>query len=174
MKPSRRPLGLLCATVFVLSTPLSAQTRPAEEWRATLAVGASTFDLSGTGTAPAVAGRISRAIAGPLTAEGALTLLWPDQQFGQRTTFVAPEVQLQWEPLSGRRIAPYLGVGAGFSVDVRDGRDDRWEETLSGALGVRLPVGAGTGLVVEGRIRGVDAAFVGTLFDLTMGVYRTF
>jgi hypothetical protein len=90
--------------------------------------------------------------------EGGLTAARPDQQFGARTTFLAPEAQLQLQlPVAGRRVAPYVGAGAGAAFDLRRDRfgGTQADLTVSGAGGLRAWLTEQVGLRAELRVRGV-------------------
>lgn len=146
----------------------------------TLAAGAFTFDLSGTGTAPLAAARLDRGLHPDLRVEAGITMARPRQQFGATTTFIAPEAQLQWVPFrlgwdatSIWRLEPYLGVGSGWSWDLRSGRDDPSRVSFSGALGARLPLDDARhrGLEAEFRVRYLGTGFNGSSGDFTLGWY---
>lgn len=170
----RRALWMLLATILLAARPAATQ-----ETSVVLAAGATSFDLSGTGTAPLLAARLDQALHPDLRLEGAVTVAWPAQQFGRTTTFLAPEVQLQWAPVlleheSGRwSMEPYLGVGTGWAWDVRPDLKDRTDVSFSGALGARFPVGAANrgGLEAEVRVRFLDPGFVSSSGDFTLGWY---
>src|SRR5688572_19596996 len=85
-------LGLLLAT-----SPLHGQNR-------SLAVqtGVFNFDLSGTGNSPSVAVSADWAAMQHVLLEAAMTITFPDQQFGDRTTFVIPEALIQYQWTRGK------------------------------------------------------------------------
>ena len=166
--------ALVVATVTV--TPLAAQDVDAPLPRiATSGIavtgGASTFDLSGTGTATIFGLRAygelgSRFVVGEL----GLSTMSPREQFDRRVTYLAPEAQLQVQlPFAG--IRPYLGIGVGSWVSTQAGDDRRTRMAVSGAVGMRLlPQAAPVGLVLEGRLRGIGEGFGGATADLNAGL----
>ena len=104
--------------------------------------------------------------------EGGVTAARPDQQFGARTTFLAPEAQLQRQlPVAGGRVAPYLGAGAGAALDLRRGRfgGTRADLTVSGAGGLRAWLSEQVGLRAELRVRGMGRRFTGSAAEWTLG-----
>ena len=136
--------ALALATVLAAGLPMAAQAQSAafESMRPAVSVnaGAFQFDLSGTGTAPMIAGRAELPLNRYLLAEGGLSVARPEQQFGGTTTFFVPEAQIQAQlPLADGRVAPYLGLGAGYAIDRRTSAfgGTRSDPTFSGATGVR-------------------------------------
>lgn len=140
----------------------------------TLAAGAFSFDLSGTGTAPMGAVRLARDVGARLRVEGSLVVARPHQQFDRTTTFLAPEVQLQWAPGRVWKLEPYLGMGAGWTFDIRPEMDDRSRESFHAALGTRFPLTSSGGLVGEVRPRFIETGFHGSAGDFTLGWYQRF
>ena len=164
--------GLLATTLSVgaqaQSASLDLDRRPA----LSLAAGAFQFDLSGTGTAPMVAARAELPLNRYLLAEGGLVVARPKQQFGGTTTFFVPEAQIQAQaPLAGGRVAPYLGVGAGYAIDRRTSAfgGTRSDPTFSAATGVRYWLTDQLGLRGELRVRGVGSGFGGSAAEWTLG-----
>ena len=134
-----------------------------------LSAGVSQFDLSGTGTMGIVAARGEFPIVPVLLLEGGVTLARPEQQFSDRSTLVMPEIQLQLQV--PRRVAPYLGIGAGFATDMaseQHGGSDS-EITFAGSAGLRAAVTRQVGLRMELRIREFGTGFYGTTADWTLG-----
>ena len=134
--------------------------------------GAFSYDLSGTGTAPMLAVRAELPLTRFALVEGGLTAARPDQQFGARTTFLAPEAQLQLQlPVAGGRVAPYVGAGAGAAFDLRRDRfgGTQVDLTVSGAGGLRAWLTEQVGLRAELRVRGVGRGFTGSAAEWTLG-----
>jgi hypothetical protein len=156
--------GLILLATFI--PKLGAQ----DGLRLTLAAGVSEFDLSGTGDAFTAAARLDGEIRPALLWEGSLGFTFVAQQFGDTTTFVVSEaqVQLQWPA----RLAPYIGVGAGLALDFRDEEDGgtQTDPTFSGAVGARFDLTEALGLRAELRLRGVGDSFQGSTAELTAGV----
>jgi hypothetical protein len=168
--------ALALATLLAAGLPVAARSQSAafESARPVVSVnaGAFQFDLSGTGTAPMIAGRAELPINRYFLAEGGLLVARPEQQFGAKSTFLAPEVQLQAQaPLADGRIAPYLGMGVGLAMDLRNSRfgGNRTDPTVSGATGVRYWLTEALGLRAELRVRGVGSGFAGSAAEWTLG-----
>ena len=97
------------------------------------------FDLSGVGSAPGVAVRMTRNLFPNVSVEFGGTFAKPAQQFGPSTLFM-PEAHLRYHWHAGR-ISPYVGGGVGAAL-VRSGFHSDWDPTLSFAAGtgVRLTI----------------------------------
>lgn len=171
---SRVVLIVCTSLALVLSAAPAASAQVARRMlppSVSLHAGAFFFDLSGTGTAPMIALRGTRSLSQILVLEGGILAAFPEQQFGERTTFLAPEVQLQFHWPSGW-IAPYAGFGAGFVADIASeevGGTD-FDVTMSGAVGVRLALGYRVGVQADARVRGIGTGFQGSASELTAGV----
>jgi hypothetical protein len=102
--------------------------------------------------------------------EAGATWFSADQQFGDTTTVLLPEVQGQIQYPA--RLSPYVGLGLGLSVDFREEEDlgTQVDPTFSVALGVRLDVNESVGLRAEVRVRGHEPDFTGTTGDWIGGV----
>jgi len=135
-----------------------------------LSAGVSQFDLSGTGTTGILAVRGEYPIVPALLVEGGVTIARPDQQFDIDGTLVMPEVQLQLQ--LPRRVAPFIGLGTGFSHDGAVARfgGDANDITFSGAAGLRAAVTRAVGLRMELRVRYFGTGFTGATADWTLGV----
>jgi hypothetical protein len=173
---SRLRFALALATVLATGLPVAAQAQSAalESMRPAVSVnaGAFQFDLSGTGTAPMIAGRAELPVNRYFIAEAGLLAARPEQQFGAKSTFLAPELQLQLQaPLADGRIAPYLGAGAGLAMDLRNSRygGNQTDPTISGATGVRYWLTDALGLRAELRVRGIGSGFAGSAAEWTLG-----
>ena len=77
--------------------------------------GVLNYDLSGTGNTPSVAMSADWRVIGNWLVEGGLTYARPRQQFGERTNFFLPEVQVQHQFPIGR-LAPFVGGGVGIAL----------------------------------------------------------
>lgn len=134
-----------------------------------LSAGISQFDLAGTGTMNVAAIRGELPLLPALLLEGGVTLARPLQYFG-RSTLVMPELQLQLQ--LPRRVAPYFGLGAGYSRDyVAGGLSGATlsRATFSGSAGLRAAITRQFGLRAELRIREFGTGFNGTTADWTLG-----
>ena len=174
---SRSAFRLAVAAVCLAAAlPAAAQTTPPSpnavrpRYAASLLAGVSQFDLSGTGTAPLLSARFEAEMRRWLVAEAALGTFRPEEQFGGRSRYTVPEVQLQVQ-VPGRVFRPYLGAGGGF-VFRGDGRPRRGTASGAGGLRVALPGGRVDGRG-ELRVRGIGRSFGASTADWTAGVgYR--
>ena len=93
----------------------------------------------------------------------------PRQQFGEITTFIVPEFQLQLQ--TPNRVAPYVGAGFGRAFDIRSDQFGGTiaRVTMSGALGVRAWMSSRAGARAELRVRGIGSGFNGSAVEGTMG-----
>ncbi len=159
--------ALLCATAA------GAQRAPARATTASIVGGVSQWDLSGTGTSPFVGVRIDRELNSVFLGEAGVTAMRPAEQFGERVTYLFPEVQLQAQ-LPFRVVRPYLGVGGGYGLASSRGEHST-EGTVAGAGGVRILVpNSSTTLRAELRIRGVGTGLTGATAEWTLGVGHRF
>lgn len=149
--------------------PCPAQQMPAFT---SLMAGASAYDLSGTGTAPAVAVGLGLPVAGLLLVEPGVTWFRYGPDTGPDVTWLFSELSIQVPVLRGR-VAPYLGVGGGraFQVGGPSPLQNAW--TLHGVGGMRLTLSGTWGIRGELRIRAVDP-FHGNTADFTAGIVRFF
>lgn len=143
------------ALFCLLLTPgaARAQADPAQHALA-ISAGAINFDLSGTGTGFAVAGRARAALSPHVALEAGALVSRLDEQTG-RTTLLVPEVQLQYFWRAGR-VRPYAGGGVGFGYRNREFADDRTDLVLSAAGGALIDVSDRLAVSGELRLRGFD------------------
>jgi len=170
MRPIRTIAGLLAAAGALVSAPLHAQeTAPPPHF--SVVAGIFQFDLSGTGIAPMFAFRGTRPLSTAITIEGGLLAARPGQQFGQTTTMLVPEAQIQLTlPFTG--LTPYMGLGAGAAFDFR-GSDFGGVAnflSVSGSLGMRIGFGERLGAQAEFRGRGLGFDFAGSSAEYTVGL----
>jgi hypothetical protein len=151
------------------TSPLHGQNR-------SLAVqtGVFNFDLSGTGNSPSVAVSADWAMQHVLL-EAAMSIAFPDQQFGDRTTFVIPEALIQYQWTRGK-FAPFVGGGIGSAIDFREEMfgGAQTDLALSGGGGLRLNLTDLIGLRVDGRVRGFGTHFSGSAAELRGGIFWRF
>jgi hypothetical protein len=103
---------------------------------------------------------------------GSLSTFRAAEQSGDDTCLI-PEVQLQVQV--PRRIAPYLGVGAGAIRRVAVDGTDRSELTTTAAAGVRFWDLVDRGVLrAKLRLRGIGREFTGSAFEITGGVGWSF
>ena len=156
---------VLIIALAVLPEPAQAQIRRTVG----VSVGAMQFDLSGTGTAPAAALRFTLPLSRVVLFEAGTLVARPEQQFGSTTTFIVPEAAIQFQV--PRRIAPYLGIGTGWAVDLRgDNQGGAVSRvTFSGAAGLRAAVSENAGITGELRVRGIGTGFGGSTAEWMVG-----
>jgi hypothetical protein len=165
------------AALLALGLPATTQAQSFESAAArrpslSLSAGAFQYDLSGTGTAPMFAARAEFPLTRHVLAEGGLAVARPEQQPGARSTFIAPETQLQAQlPLAGGRVAPYLGAGFGAAFDRRSAAlgGTQSDLTVSGATGIRTWITDQVALRAELRVRGIGSGFTGSAAEWTLG-----
>jgi hypothetical protein len=139
-----------------------------------ISAGAFNFDLSGTGTSPLIAMSVDTRPAGNVLLEGGLTFAFPEQQF-DRTTFIIPEAQLQYQFPIGR-FAPFVGGGVGAAIDIRDeflgGTDVDLALSIGG--GVRANLSDSFGLRGDFRMRAFGGNFSSSAAELRGGAFWRF
>jgi hypothetical protein len=164
----------LALALSIAAAPLAAQdagdatVRP--RYAAGLAVGATQFDLSGTGTSAFGRAFAEMEIRRWLVGQASLGVMRPEEQSNTRNRYLIPEVQLQAQTQLGA-FRPFLGVGGGWVLPRRGGRR---QGTASGSGGVRfgIPTTALDG-IAELRVRGIGRNFSGSTAEWTLGAaYR--
>jgi hypothetical protein len=165
-----RPYTKALAALLLCSTPLGAQSVPMIP-TLTLSGGVMQYDLSGTGDEMMYAARVEAPYSRLLILEGGIAGARLKQQFGDTTTFIVVDgqAQLQW-PL--RVVRPYIGAGAGMSIDARDDEDGGTDTdiALSAAVGARAPLRDRLGMRAELRVRGIGTNFSGSTAEWTLGL----
>jgi hypothetical protein len=164
-------LGLAVAVLLGVGTA----TAHAQAAQNTLVAGfgAVNFDLSGTGVAPGMTIRATRALTDHLALEGSFPISWLTEDFGRSRLF-APEAQLQYHWQAGP-FRPYVGGGAGVAWRHRGvfGNSDA-DLTLSVAGGTRFDLTPRVALLGEMRVRGFETRFVGSTAEWLGGVSWNF
>ena len=182
------PLPNVSATWFrlagvpalILASPLAtdgAQAQSANPVTRTVgfAVGASSYDASGTGTAPTIALRVDAPLwARWLLVEGSMGYAPFDEQFSESSTsFGVLEGQLQLQ-LPASRVRPYLGLGAGLATYLSNAAGRGTTGTASVAAGVRVPATSRVLVRAELRVRGWEPhgtdGFAGAAAETTVGM----
>jgi hypothetical protein len=169
---TRRPsIAAAAATLMtVLAGGAAAQSvAPAPTF--SVHAGAFQYDLSGVGTTPMVAVRADFPLGRIALVEGSVGGARPDQQFGERTTLMIPEAQLQFQLPLGR-VLPYIGAGGGAFLDFRSGENGGLVSAVTGSVagGVRAWVTPRVGLRAELRVRGIGSRFTGAAAEWTGGL----
>lgn len=145
----------------------TAAAQPAAEPSVAITAGVFNFDLSGTGTTGAIAGRAAVPVSRALAVEGHLLMAWPDQQFGD-STVTAIDGQLQYHWRAGR-VRPFVGGGLGVFLNRGEGFSDT-DVSLSVAGGARVHLSGRVSAIGEFRLRGVEWDFVGSTAEVMGGV----
>ena len=129
------------------------------------------FELAGSGYAPMLAFRAATPLTAVLIIEGALLAARPGQQFGETTTFIVPEAQVQLA-LPFTTVVPYMGLGVGAAIDFRGGAGGgtQTDLTISGSLGIKTWFSDTVGAQAEFRGRGIDPDFTGSSSEYTVGM----
>ena len=138
---------------------------------ASVSAGLMQFDLSGTGSAPMAALRLDLPWSTHLWFEPGVVVSRPEQQFGARSTFVVPEVHVH-AILPLGTVAPYVGGGVGYALDLRANRDGESTGSLSlaAALGARFQLTRRAGARAELRVRTLGTEFSGSTAEWTAGL----
>jgi hypothetical protein len=173
---NRTRLSAFCALSVFSAISAGAQTSTRE---ISLAVGASQFDASGTGTAPLAAIRAAAPLVGQwLLGEISLSYASLDEQFSTTDTRVGVgEGQLQAQ-VPAVRVRPYVGLGGGWLHYFTNaaGRSSA-TPTVSASAGLRIPIASALLLRGELRLRswkgGGSSGFVNSAAEFTAGMgYR--
>jgi hypothetical protein len=169
-------LGVL-AGALLSTDPLAAQTAQHE---VSVAIGASQFDASGTGTVPMAAIRLASPIIGRwMLADASFSYASLDEQFSTVNTRVGVlEGQIQAQ-LPVAHFRPYIGLGGGWLHYFNNAVGRRTTTaTVSGAVGLRVPVASRTLLRGELRLRGWGSGsgsnFTNSAAEFTAGVGYAF
>jgi hypothetical protein len=166
---------LLCLCLSSSATTLSAQYR-AGTWGTGFRLGASPYDLDGTGTAfvlgPQADLALSRTFLGELSImifDHISNLEFAGFTASERTRFLLPELSLEAQATIGR-FQPYLLAGGGAAI-VLNGPVDGGG-TLHAGIGTRFKLGENTLLRAEGRARSIRP-WTGETVDFTVGIEWT-
>ena len=134
------------------------------------------------------AARLGFAVTPALRLEPGIGFFTYGSQFGgDRVSFLLPEVSLQLQ-YPGRRVQPYLGVGAGaaYMIEGNDQLDDplfdvgfspepKIEASAHAAVGLRAGVARNWGVLGEGRVRNISFFKANnSIVELVLGATRYF
>lgn len=147
--------GLLIASASAASAQDFARPQRSSIDGVELLVGLMDYDLSGTGQTIPIAVRGIKALTSNLSLEFGGTYAVPEQQFGGRARFLAPEVRLTYSWGRGR-FRPFVSGGGGFAVVQSSVADTRWRESLTAGGGARVRLGETVYAVGEMRLRGLS------------------
>ena len=135
----------------------------------TTMVGASSYDLSGTGTAPVIGIEIDVRLTSFLVVEPGLRFFRHNTRANRHDSYLFPEITIQLQ-VPTNLLSPYLGAGAGMSA-ILEGRN-RTDLTLHVAVGVHVQLASKWSVRPEARLRSVNP-WGGNTFDLTLGISRS-
>lgn len=168
MSDIRRAIVGLALVLGVAAMANRAVAQQASRIDLGIAAGPSPYDLSGTGTAFAAGIRAPWQAQRWLVIEPGVGFLSYDEQFGDRITYLFPELSLQGQLHFGRA-RPFLGGGVGAAFVV--GGEGETVETLHGVLGTRLDMSPDWTVSGEFRVRAVKP-WAGNTADFLLGLSR--
>jgi opacity protein-like surface antigen len=125
------------------------------------------YDLSGVGSAPGVAVRLTRDLSSNVSLEVGGLFAKPDQQFGRSSLFM-PEAQIRYRWNAGR-LSPYVGGGLGTAL-VKSAFHSDWDPTLSVAAGTGVRLTDRLRVTGEFRLRAHEWRATGTTTELSAGL----
>lgn len=178
MPPLRRAVSTAIGSLAFFVAGEGAAQAGMSSTSASLSAGAFFHDFAGAtsiSAAPMVALRGTRRLSRAALLEVGLLAAFPAQSFGERTTFLVPEVQLQFHRSFGW-IVPYFGFGGGAVADIAGselGGTD-FDVTMSAATGVRMVGSERFGVKADVRVRGIGAGFDGFASELSAGILWRF
>lgn len=167
MSDGRNGFSLGVALLIAASPALcpGQQRQTQDRLWAGLALGPSSYDLSGTGTEFVANASIYWEPKRGVLIMPSVPFFRYHAQFERPTTYLFPELSIATSPFPGP-IRPYLGFGAGWGVFLSGvGESD---PTIHVVSGLRVTVKRGFALRCEIKVRAVDPS-VGTTSDLTCG-----
>lgn len=160
------------AITIVFLILFGSRVAPAQSARTdySASVGASPYDLSGTGTASVFGLAMDTELAPFLLVESGIRFFSYKSQFSDRISYLLPEFSIKFLPLK-KALTPYLAVGGGIAASVQGPGETNL--ALHTALGLRARLHAGVFLQTEARLRSIDP-WTGSTLDLTFGIGRSF
>ena len=158
-------ISLAIVVAVALAAPVAAQEQAIH-----VGFGASSFDLSGTGSTFVGTLRYTRTVTGPLFVEVGTAFFNYTNQFGGEQTYLFPEVSVALKVPRGP-LRPYLATGGGFTVALKG--DAGFRPTLHVGAGVDWLLSRAFGLRVDFRLRSIDP-FAGNTSDVTAGPLFSF
>ena len=164
---------LLCFFMVPSASDLRAQYQSGQ-WGTGFRVGASPYDLDGSGTGFVVGAQADYVLNKALVGELAITLFdhYTTVDLGgavrgtDRTRLLLPELSLQAQATLGP-FQPYLFAGGGVALPLNG--SVAGGNTLHAGLGTRVAVGENTMLRFEARSRAIRHS-AGETLDLTAGI----
>jgi hypothetical protein len=142
-------------TVVSIAFPLQAQPVPGVGDPAFfVGVGAFDYSLRTQGRSAMLTGRLERSITDWIIGEGGIAYARVREPGGDdATNYLVPELQVQFQLKAGR-VAPYLGVGGGVTLDFRPD-SLHTKPTASAAIGFRAWLSELAAFRSELRVRAV-------------------
>jgi opacity protein-like surface antigen len=125
------------------------------------------YDLSGVGSAPGLAVRLTRDLSPRVSLEVGGLFAKPDQQFGRSSLFM-PEAQIRYRWNAGR-LSPYVGGGLGTAL-VKSAFHSDWDPTMSVAAGTGIRLTDRLSVTGEFRLRAHEWRATGTTTELSAGL----
>lgn len=164
----RSILKLLAALLVIPAAAFAQEPAPRH---ITSSIGLFQYDIAGSGLGPMVAFRATTPVSSVLILEGGVLAARPESAMGQTRAFLIPEAQVHLA-IPFDSFLPYLGLGAGAALDLRDSAAGgfRTDLTISGSLGLRAWIGERLGAHVEYRGRGIGVDFGGSSSEYTAGL----
>jgi len=158
LKPS--VLVAVVLVVAAIATPTQHAAAQLNHPHLTVLGGGSSYDMSRTGTSPFGAVRVDLPFV-KIVYEASLGVFEARESVGGKSTYLIPEVQVQWQ-LAPDRIRPYIGLGGGYIGNVSGPADNWWSATGSVSAGVRTTLpSTSVGLSGEVRFRGFSGGVEG-------------
>jgi len=167
-RPEGKPLRSLTAVVVLLMGATSQATaQRTHASTVSLLAGPSSYRLSGTGTTLAVAAHLAWTWRPSLIVEPGITYLGYTSPFGDRATYLLPELSFQVGLRPGR-VRPYFGAGIGPALSLGQGAA---RQSMHAVVGARVDLVATWGARVELRARSLRDPNDDTV-DFMVGITR--
>ena len=166
---------LLWVSLSATASAVSAQYQSGS-WGTGFRIGASPYDLDGTGTGailgPQADLALTRIFFGELSVlvfDHSADVSFAGVDASERTRFLLPELSVGAQGTFGR-LQPYVLIGAGAAIRLNGSVDGG--ATLHAGLGTRFAIGGHTLLRAEGRARSIRPWTAETV-DLAVGIEWT-
>jgi hypothetical protein len=162
----RSILALVCIASTLPTLAAAQQDLRWYDGHVSLMAGASVYQRSGSGTMGIYALRVDLPMYPNVLLDAGLS-------YAHRGEVVAdlfiPDLQVQLQARSAD-FSPYIGLGAGLTVEKRDDGVSDVSFAPSFSAGMRVDLADGAGLRFEGRLHGVGANFRGVYSELAAGL----
>ncbi len=161
-------LPALLPALLLPAGALFGQAGPATTFA--LTVGASAYDLSGTGTGSQAGARVGVPLTRSWAVEAGGTYFQYESQSADNIHALLPELSARaTADLGGARVFGVAGAGLGW-FDMEDRNET--DLTLHVGLGLDVPVRPAWGIRAEARLRSVDP-WTGSMLDFGVGLRTT-